>query len=305
MKNKDLSMSLYIKFFEKSRQYLWLCFLLSLFLVACSKSDESRTVKTLRVAVLPDQSETILRNKYLPLLEHMHEYTGIPYKFLIPDSYKQLLQWISDKKVDLVKLGGATYVKAHLAVNVSPLVMRDVDGRFKSVALVRSNNPAKNLRELKGASLAFGSELSTSGHFMPRYFFQKKNIIAESFFSNIKYSGAHDRTAEWVRDGKVDVGVANSGIVHEMFLDGRLNKNDIKVLWESPPYADYVWSIQSDINKKQKTLIRDSFLHLNQKEKDKEILKKLGANYFIPAGHNDFSNLEKIILEMEQQEASK
>lgn len=281
---------------------VWLGLLLSLFMVACSQDDGSRTIETLRVAVLPDQSESELRSKYQPLIDHLKTHTGLNSKLLIPGSYADLLQWFNNKQIDIALFGGVTYIMAHLQSKALPLVMRDVDGRFRSVALVQANNPANTLQDLKGASLAFGSRLSTSGHYMPRYFFQRQDIIPEIFFSKVQYSGSHDRTAEWVRDGKVELGIANSGIVNDMFMDGRLSMDKVKVIWESPPFADYVWAIQPDISKQQRTLIRDAFLHMSQHDEDQPLLQSLSANYFIPAMHDDFRDLQRVIQQMEQRE---
>lgn len=273
--------------------------LMIVFMAACSQDDNSRTIETLNIGSLPDQNESILRAKYQPLLYYLNSHTGLKSNLLIPESYEQLLQWFDESKVDIALFGGVTYVKARLNYKAVPLVMRDVDGRFKSVAIVKVNNTAEGLQDLKGASLAFGSRLSTSGHYMPRYFLQQENIEPETFFASIEYSGAHDLTGEWVRDGKVEVGMLNSGVAAEMFLDGRLAKDKVKVLWESPPYADYVWAIQPDISKQQRTSIRDAFMLMNQNADAKALLHNLGANYFIPASHEDFSNLERIVLQSE------
>jgi phosphonate transport system substrate-binding protein len=295
-------MGLYAKSRDINIWGVWLGMLLSLFMAACSRDDGARTVKTLRVAVLPDQSEAQLRSKYLPLLEHMKSHTGLHYELLIPESYEQLLQWFNDKQIDIARFGGATYVKAYLQSKAIPLVMRDVDGHFRSAALMRVDNPANSLQDLEGASFAFGDRLSTSGHFMPRYFFQQKNIVPETFFSKVRYSGAHDRTVEWVRDGKVESGVVNFNILNEMYLDGRLGKGKVKVVWTSPPYANYVWAIQRDISEQQRALIRYAFISLSHDDENKLILQKLGASYYIPSVHDDFSGLEQVILTLEQRD---
>lgn len=279
----------------------WLGFLLSFLLLACSPDESVNSSKIHKIAVLPDQSETVLRKKYQPLVDHIKSHTGLNCELVIPESYEQLLQLFNEKKIDMALFGGVTYVKAHLQSNALPLVMRDVDGRFRSVVLVGANNPANSLKELKGTSLAFGSRLSTSGHIMPRFYFRRENIIAENYFSRLEYSGTHDLTAEWVRDGKVDAGVANSGIVNEMFLDSRLSLDKVKIIWQSPPFPDYVWAVQPGISKKEKTLIRDAFLHMNQHSEDKQLLKNLGASYYIPVGHDDFVDLERAVLQLKQQ----
>ena len=286
---------------EKYKWNLWLGLVVSFLLASCSEKDNSRTVEALTIAVVPHQNESIQRSIYEPLINHISEHTDLQTTLLIPKSYAELLEWFVNKKIDMAMFGGVTYVKAHLKAQAYPLVMRDIDSRFKSVVLVPTKSSAKNLKDLKGASFVFGSRLSTSGHFMPRHFFQSKKIIPETFFSEVNFSGAHDRTAEWVRDGKAEAGALNSDIARKMMLDGRLDKKKIKVLWESPPYADYVWAIQSDISNKQKILIRDAFLHMSQDAEDKIILENLGAKYFIPASHEDFIELEKIIVKMEEK----
>ena len=269
-------------------------------LCACDSNKDLTNEEIIHVAVLPDQNEVHLRARYQPLLDYLKSHANLNAKLLIPADYTQLLDWFDDKKIDLAMFGGVTYVKAHIRSNASALVMRDVDGRFRSVGLVRVENPADNFKQLKGESLAFGSRLSTSGHLMPRHYFSLEQIIPETYFSEIKYSDAHDRTAEWVRDGKVDFGVANSGVVNEMFLDGRLSKDKVKVIWESPPFSDYVWAVQSDISKPLRTLIRDAFLHMNQDQAEYALLQRLGANYYIPAKHQDFSVLEDVVIVMGQ-----
>ncbi len=291
----------YTKSKNVRRWYILPGLLLSILMVSCTDDESTRTIEMLNVAVLPDQSEAQLRAKYQPLLDHIKSQTGLESKLMIPVSYKELLQWFNDKKIDMAMFGGVTYVKAHLENNAVPLIMRDVDGQFKSVALVRSRNPANKLQDLEGAILAFGSRLSTTGHLMSRYFFQQNRIIPEEFFSEVRYSGAHDLTAEWVRDGKVEVGISNSGIINEMFLDGRLSTDMVKVIWESPPYADYVWAVQSYVSTRQRTMIRDVFLHLNKNAENKELLQNLGASYFMPVVQDDFSKLEKIVQQMDQR----
>jgi phosphonate transport system substrate-binding protein len=281
------------------RRRIFFGMLMSFFIAACSQDDSSRTIETLNIGSLPDQNKSILRAKYQPLLNYLNSHTGLKSNLLIPESYEQLLQWFDEGKVDIALFGGVTYVKARLKNKAVPLVMRDVDGRFKSVAVVSANNTAKSLRDLKGASLAFGSRLSTSGHFMPRYFLQQDNIDLETFFDKIEYSGAHDLTAEWVRDGNVEVGMLNASVAAEMFRDGRLTKDKVKILWESPPYADYVWAIQPDISEQQRTSIRNAFMLMNQNTENIALLQNLGANYYIPASHEDFSDLERIVLQFE------
>lgn len=274
---------------------LFLC----LALIACSGPESSREVDRFRVAVLPDQTEAQLRLIYQPLLDYLQTQTDFQFQLEIPESYAELLQWFEEGKVDLAFFGGVTFVKAHASSEAVPLVMRDVDAIFNSLALGNADNPATSLQEFKASRLAFGSSLSTSGHYMPRYFLSQQGIYPEVFFSKVMYSGAHDTTAYWVRDKKVELGIANSKIINAMFADGRLNADELKIVWRSPPYADYVWALQAGIDSLQKNALRDAFLGMHNSEQGRIILKALQANYFIPAGMDDFERLENVVIQVE------
>ena len=201
----------------------------------------------------------------------------------------------AEGEIDLALFGGFTFVLAEANTGAISLVMRDTDIRYSSYFMVRKDKPGKDISELKGGIMGFGPKTSTSGHLMPHYFLMEKQITPETFFSQIKHSESHDQTAQWVRDGVVDVGVAISWIVDEMFKDGRLKDDEIRVLWETPPFPDYVWAIRKEISQKYHTKIRNAFFSLSPGNDDhKVILGKLNANYFIPASVDTFSQVKLV-----------
>ncbi len=249
-----------------------------------------------RVGILPDESVDTLHQRYDPLLDHLSAETGLDFKLIVPSDYSELVRLFRDHEVELAHFGGLTFVQAYIFHHAEPLVMRDVDTRFTSWFLVKDGDPAHDLADFKGKVFTFGSRQSTSGHLMPRHFMQtEKQIIPEEFFTEVRYSGAHDKTAYLVRDGEVDLGAANSEIVRTMLRDGRLKENDLRVLWQTPPYPDYVWAVHDHFNEGVKTQIRDGFLGLDANDVvHGRILAGMGAGAFLPAGINDFLPLKRI-----------
>jgi phosphonate transport system substrate-binding protein len=246
-----------------------------MFLVSDERQLEFGTIESaevLRIGVLPDQSPKVLRKRFAPVLSYLAENLQLRCELIVPESYSDLLELFHEQKVDLVYLGGYSYVKAQQKDHAIPLVMRRVDTRFTSLFIVNANSPVQTLDDLENKSIAFGSSLSTSGHLMPRYFLQQKNITPESFFSEVRYSGAHDRTAYWVRDGVVDVG----------------------------PYADYVWAIHPRFAESFHSKIRDAFLQLSPDNVDHTIiLQNLNAIGYVPADPDYFVVLASIAREIE------
>ena len=269
--------------------------------MACSADREGDKVElsTLRISILPDESKEKLLERYTPLFEYLSQEIGIPYQLVIPKDYDELLKLFHNKEIDLAYFGGFTFMKAHLADQAKPLVMRDVDIRFTSYFLTRADNPGQEIADFKGRTFAFGSGLSTSGHLMPRFFLREMGIEPESFFSEIRYSGKHDLTAYWVRDGKVDLGVANHAVIDQMYEDGRLNRQEIRVLYETPPYPDYVWALRPLNNETFRVKLRNAFLALSKIDAAQaKILAGVDAESFLPAGMNDFSKLHRVMSEL-------
>lgn len=256
---------------------------------------------TLRVGVLPDESAEHLRQRYEPLLDHLSKHLQIACELVIPSSYGELLNLFNERSIDLAYFGGYTYIKARQQAGAIPLVMRRIDIRFTSYFLVASDNPAESLQDLRDKTISFGSKLSTSGHLMPRFFLEQQNIVPESFFNGVEYSGAHDKTAYRVRDGRVDIGVANAATVRSMLKDGRLDKDDIRIFWETPPYADYVWALQPEFDEATRAAMRDAFFILTpENDRHAAILAEINAKGFIPADADYFEDLEQIAVETDR-----
>lgn len=213
----------------------------------------------MRIGVLPDENAESLKKRYRPLQDYLAVQIGIPCELVVPDSYDHLIQLFHNHKVDIANFGGLTFLKTMTTYGALPLVSRDVDHEFTSYVLVRAKLDVQRLEDTRGLRFSFGAKLSTSGHLRPRHFLMERGIQPETFYAEVFYSGTHDRTATNIRDGVADIGVANARVIDRMFANGSLSHDDVRVLWQTPPYADYVWAIQEGIATDERLRIRDAF----------------------------------------------
>ena len=259
---------------------------------ACNQETEQ--VSVLRIGILPDQAPEELQRLYTPLFEHLSAAVGIPYELVLPSDYGDMLARFRAGQIELAYFGGLTYLLAAKTTGAQPLVMREADSRFISHFVARADTPATRLEEFRGKKLAFGSRLSTSGHLMPRYHLQENKIEADSYFSSVTYSGAHDKTVAMVVDGEADIGAANGLIVEEMMANKRQGADRLRIIWTTPHYPDYVWAIQNSVPEETREKLRDAFLQLSVYDKKQaDILSRVGANIFIPARPADFRELAR------------
>jgi phosphonate transport system substrate-binding protein len=269
--------------------------------VACSPEEDQPNPTLLKVGVLPDDDALSLGSRYAPLLAHLSEELDAELQLVIPEDYSGLLELFGTGEIDIGYFGGVTFAYARTRHGAEPVVMRDIDAKFTTYFLAGPGMSARTVEGFEGRAFAFGSSLSTSGHLMPRYFLKEMGITPERFFGAVRYSGAHDRTAAWVRDGVVDLGAANAEIVEAMFGDGRLAPGAVEIVWETPPYADYVWAVRPGLGETFRTRLRDAFLKLSPAEvRHAEILRRMGAGGFLPTSVDEFDRLEKIIKDFSQ-----
>lgn len=261
--------------------------------ISCGDAgDRSNHADTkIRFSLLPDQNHAARGRRFAPLIRYLQDATGLEFEVIEHDGYVELTNAFAKKSIDLAWLGGLTFVIAEQSGNAEPLVMRDVDNRFTSNYIARSDAKEQSVLEFKGQRFAFGSRLSTSGHLMPRHFLGLRGIVPEEFFASVRHTEGHDATVLLVRDGEVDLGVVNHVILQSMIADGQISANELKVLEATPTYTNYVWAVQTDLDPHVKGVLRNAFLALDPNNSDHlKILRAQGAAGYLPAMATDFDD---------------
>ncbi len=249
----------------------------------------------LRVSAIPDEAPTELQRKFAPLGAYLEKATGAKVAFVPVTDYAATVEGLAAGKLDLVWYGGFTFVQARRRTGTAiPLVQREEDAHFHSKFIVPAASRAKVVQDLKGASFAFGSVSSTSGHLMPRYFLVKNGIDPEKDFAKVAYSGAHDVTAKWVEAGKVDAGALNESIWQRLVDEKKVDPGKVRVLWTTPDFYDYNWTVRGDLDPKLVERIRAAFLALDPaKPEHKAILDLQRTKRFIPTAPENYRAIEE------------
>jgi phosphonate transport system substrate-binding protein len=253
------------------------------------------TPGVLRVSAIPDEAPTELQRKFKPLGDYLAKKTGLKVEFTPVTDYAASVEGLINKKIDMVWFGGFTFVQANVRSKgmVTPLVQRAEDEKFRSVFVTTSKDINK-LEDLKGKTLSFGSESSTSGHLMPRYYLLAAKINPDTDLKRIAFSGAHDATVASVAGGKVDAGALNISVWEKMVAEKRADPAVVRVFYTTPGYFDYNWSVRSDMNPALQKKITDAFLALDKSTPEgKEILDLQRASKFIPTKATNYADIEK------------
>lgn len=250
--------------------------------------------RVLRVSAIPDEAPTELQRKFKPLGEYLEKKIGMKVEFTPVTDYAASVEALINKKVDMVWFGGFTFVQANdrSKGQITPLVQRAEDEKFRSV-FITTNKSINSLADLKGKTLSFGSESSTSGHLMPRSYLLAAKIDPDADLKRIAFSGAHDATVAAVAGGKVDAGALNISVWEKLVGEKKVDPAVVRVFYTTPGYYDYNWSVRSDMNADLKKKLTDAFLSLDaSKPEDKAIMELQRASKFIPTKAENYKAIE-------------
>ncbi len=248
----------------------------------------------LRVSAIPDESPTELQRKFAPLGAYLEKEIGRKINFIPVTDYAAVVEGLAARKLDLAWLGGFTFVQVRLRTgNANPIVQREEDRVFTSKFIANSAAGINGLADLKGKTFTFGSVSSTSGSLMPRYFLLQNKLVPEKDFRRVAYSGAHDATALQVESGKVDAGVLNASVWEKLVEEKKVDLAKVKVIWTTPTYYDYNWTVRGDLDPALVKKLTEAFLKLDAKNPaHKAILDLQRASKFIPSNPDNYKGIE-------------
>ena len=252
--------------------------------------------QVLSVSAIPDESPTELLRKFTPLGRYLERELGMKVDWTPVNDYPAVVEALAAKKIDLAWFGGVTFVQARMrAGNAIPIVQREEDARFTSKIIASTAAGISSLADLKGKNFAFGSPSSTSGHLMPRHFLKQNGIDAAKDFKRIAFSGAHDATAAWVESGRVEAGALNASVWDKLVEQKKVDPTKVKVIYTTPPYFDYNWTVRGDLDPAIVRKLTDAFLKLDRANPEhREILELQRATRFIATSAENYKSIEAV-----------
>jgi phosphonate transport system substrate-binding protein len=264
-------------------------------LLATASTTWAADRPVLNVSAIPDEAPTELQRKFKPLGDYLSKRLGVEVKFIPVTDYAATVEGLAGGHLDLVWYGGFTFVQARRRTgNAIPLVQREEDARFHSKFITRAGSPIHSLQDLKGKTLGFGSESSTSGHLMPRYFLLQAGIQPDRDLGRYAFSGAHDVTAKWVESGKVDAGALNESVWNKLVEEKKVDPSKVVVFYTTPPFHDYNWTVRGDLDPALVQGLRAAFLALDPGNPEhKAILDLQRTKRFIETRPENYREIEE------------
>lgn len=250
---------------------------------------------------IPDQDESRLVERFTRTAQYLEAKLGIPVTYLPVKSYPAAVTAFVNGQVQLAWFGGFTGVQARRAVPGAQAIAQGAqDAAFKTYFIA---NAATGLTKsqtfptgIAGKSFTFGSRASTSGRLMPEYFIRKEmgGRAPEAVFSRIGFSGDHSRTIQLVQSGSFEVGAVDYSVWDLEAKTDRIDPAKIKIIWETPTFPDYQWTVRGDVDAIYGPGFTDKLKAALLAVNDPAILQPFARSKFIAAKNSDYAPIEDV-----------
>lgn len=273
--------------------------MLGIGLIMASAANGEAT-KNLTFTAIPDQDESRLRVRFNKIANYLTKKVGINFKYIPVKSYTAAITAFRNNQVQLAWFGGLSGVRARRLVPGSQAIAQGYEDQFfvtyfiahKSTGLKLAN---KFPTDMKGKTFTFGSKGSTSGRLMPEFHIRRVYGVApEKVFRRVGFSGSHSRTIALVQAGAYQVGAINFKVWERELKLGRIDKKRVRIIWKTPTYPDYHWTVRGDLAKTFGPDVTNRLRQALLQMKDPDLLKSFPRSSFVPAKNADYDVIEKV-----------
>ena len=189
---------------------------------------------------------------------------------------------------------GLSGVRARAAVPGSVAIAQGYEDQFFVTYFIANAktglNESKDFpKGMAGKTFTFGSKGSTSGRLMPEFHIRDTfGKSPDDVFKRVGYSGDHSRTLALVQSGAYEVGALNFKVFDKAKALGKVDGSKVKIIWKTPPYPDYQWTIRGDADKSFgggfTKKVKSALLAM----KDKALLDAFPRKSFVAATNDDY-----------------
>jgi phosphonate transport system substrate-binding protein len=253
--------------------------------------------QTLYFSAIPDDDETRLVERFSAVADYLEAELGVEVEYIPVKSYAAAVTAFRNDQIQLGWFGGLSGVQARIAVPESrALAQGSEDETFVTYFIANVNTGlerSEDFPDIAGRGFTFGAQTSTSGRLMPEFWLREETGMAPTeLFSDVGYSGDHGQTLRLVASGAYQIGAMNFSVYDNAVAEGAPETEKARVIWQTPPYPDYNWTVRGDIDARFGEGFADKVQAAIIGMDDAELLASFPRAAFIPADNALYQPIE-------------
>lgn len=259
--------------------------LLMLFFVVASCALARDTLVIGKVSDNPKKHYRYLKPMVNYIAEKMHDLGIKRGKVLMAKNNKQMIRYLQQGKVDWVTETVFSSVIFQDKAGAEIILRKWKRGNpdYYSIFFVRKDSVIHSLQDIKGSSIAFEDEGSTSAYFIPSSVLIKKNLKLYQLDSPREkppvdkvgyiFSGEEINTSTMVYKGLVDVGTFSNLDWKKDDNMPELYQKEMKIIHKTNRFPRALESVRGDLDPKIKRRLKALLLKAHKEADAKNVLR--------------------------------
>lgn len=257
---------------------------------------------------IPDQDASRLQQRFGQVATYLQQQLGVEVKYVPVKSYAAAVTAFRNNQVQLGWFGALSGVQARQRVPGSRAIAQGYEDQFfktyfiahrSSGLLHDASNTTKDQFPLamQGLTFTFGAKGSTSGRLMPEYYIRQfLGKAPDESFSRVGFSGDHNRTVALVASGAYQVGAVNYKVWEKALAENKVDPKEVQVIWQTPTYSDYQWSIRGDVDQRWGEGFADKVKAALLAIDEPSLLAAFPRSAFVSAADSDYESTRKTAI---------
>lgn len=268
-----------------------------------------------KYGVIPVETQSQTMKSMDDFIKHAEKQTGVKWELYTASDYSGVMNALIAGQIHLAWLSGFSYCQTYMDSKggVEPLVAaQEPDGSmgYYAVIVVKADSPYKTYEDLKGKIVARTDPLSGSGYLIPTAAFRQMGKPVDEYFQS-PLSGGHPQSVLGVLKGTYDGAFTwtskddNIGNLRMMMNKGLLKREQIRIIWQSPPLPSPPVVIRKDLPLEMRVDMLKLFVRLKDHDmKLAEAVAQGRTNGMVRVHHEDY-NLMCEAAKMEREARKK
>lgn len=256
----------------------------------------------LRLAVAAIISPQGTAESYEELADYLGEKLHRPVQLIQRRTYAEVNGLVANQSVDLAFVCTSAYINGKDAFGMELLVAPEINGQtvYHSALIVPADGQAGSMADLRGAVFAFTDPMSFTGRVYPTYLVQELGASPDTFFARTFFTYSHDRAIEAVAAKVADGAAVDSLVLDYAFKRNPTLQKQLRIIHLSPPFGIPPVVVPPELPARQKLLLYELLLEMEQNPEGRQILSHLGIDRFVPISDAAYDTVRRLVAQVEE-----
>jgi len=261
-----------------------------------ASTSRSTPARRLRVAVAPIMSPKSSLASYSGLVSELGRQLGGTGELLLRDSYADVDSLLRTRRVDIALVGTWPFVEGERDYGLQLLATPVVAGAavYHALIIAPTGVAVERIEDLGGRRFAAADPLSNTGWLYVADELWQRGLDPERFFSEVVYTGGHDRSVHAVADGLVDAASVDSVVFARVVAAEPALGRRVRVLQASPAFGMPPLVVSPHLNRALRDEITAVLLRFHETERGRAALRQAGIDRFITPDPRSYDGVRKM-----------